>query len=674
MKGKRLLSLVLLSGGSLLSAQGVYADKTYISKVFAGPRNYRIFLPPTYSESPKHYGVIYYFHGHSDRYTLEAYDKGLDTVPAISKFVSEHDVIVVAMDGYLARDYTGFYGGTPYDVRLEGGDFDFAQGFLELVTHVDLTYRTLASRQFRATSGLSMGGFMSLYLSARYPELIGSASAFNPGPEFYVGEKGRRSLWRPKDHVPNHESTRIRLIRASGDYISQYHEETRAAYAIATSVDFEYRQDEYHRHWATSIGETFSFHLQAFASDQLQTTPVSWSYTSPFQRFTIRGYKLEADTSQASLITLDAVRQGSFRVWTRRWSPDGPPATCSALRVLTAPVYAPKVEYDVADLRIETKKVTHAKVLSSGEGRLAIQTDCAAHQIAINGPGSGAQPVVLIPLTTKDVLRVQAGSKVSVPIWLFNPRSETLKNVRAELTSAYPTITVEQSRSATVDLGGTQLTPAPMQFTFQAASGSSEWEHARLSLKVSSDGSPAAVHDVDLLVAPDAIPEAKEIAILDGRTKSLPLFWQKGNQGGGTPVTTTLTEGVGNGDGLLQPGEQVSIWLKLPVGLDALDRGNWCRTKIYTDSPYLAEVADIQESKRREWTGAQSRTSLVTVSPNIPLGQEIPMLLDCESYSFHYTPDVRYGKEPLYQAFQFHKHHLFRFTWTNNMPQIKGNQ
>ena len=44
---------------------------------------------------------------------------------------------------------------------------------------------------------------MSLYLSARYPDLIGSASAFNPGPEFYAGEKGRRLLWRPKDHVGN---------------------------------------------------------------------------------------------------------------------------------------------------------------------------------------------------------------------------------------------------------------------------------------------------------------------------------------------------------------------------------------------------------------------------------------------------------------------------------------
>jgi enterochelin esterase-like enzyme len=64
-----------------LWASEPYSDGTYSSKVFAGPRNYRVFLPASYATSGKHYPVIYYFHGHSDRYTLEAYDKGLDTVP-----------------------------------------------------------------------------------------------------------------------------------------------------------------------------------------------------------------------------------------------------------------------------------------------------------------------------------------------------------------------------------------------------------------------------------------------------------------------------------------------------------------------------------------------------------------------------------------------------------------
>ena len=246
-----------------------FATRHFTPKCSAAMRHYRIFLPSNYDAVSTRYPVIYYLHGHSDRYTLEDYDHGEDTVPKICRFVATHAVIVVAVDGYIAREYTGFYGGDPYDVRPSGGDIDFGKYFLEQVATIDANYRTLTSRRYRATSGLSMGGFMSLYLSARYPQIIGSCSAFNPGPEFYVGEKGRRSLWRPKDYVLSYQHTPVRLVRASGDYISQYTEETRAAFASTPSVNFEFRQDEYDRHWATSIAETFDFHMRAFADPAL---------------------------------------------------------------------------------------------------------------------------------------------------------------------------------------------------------------------------------------------------------------------------------------------------------------------------------------------------------------------------------------------------------------------
>ena len=40
----------------------------------------------------KRYPVIYYFHGHSDRYTVEKYDNGTDTIPKMAAFVSKNDV------------------------------------------------------------------------------------------------------------------------------------------------------------------------------------------------------------------------------------------------------------------------------------------------------------------------------------------------------------------------------------------------------------------------------------------------------------------------------------------------------------------------------------------------------------------------------------------------------
>lgn len=137
-----LWALLLLS-----LAAAPYKDRTFPSKVFGQARPYLIFLPADDAETTHRYPVIYYFHGHSGRYTLERYDHGQDTVPKIARFVAGHGVIVVAVDGHVARHYTGFYGGTPYDVYLDGGTYDFGEHFQELVAHIDGAFRTLTARR-----------------------------------------------------------------------------------------------------------------------------------------------------------------------------------------------------------------------------------------------------------------------------------------------------------------------------------------------------------------------------------------------------------------------------------------------------------------------------------------------------------------------------------------------
>jgi pimeloyl-ACP methyl ester carboxylesterase len=658
---RHLLFLLLLLP-ALATAAEPYSDHQHDSKVFGESRNYRLFLPKDYETSGKRYPVIYYFHGHSDRYTLEKYDDGRDTVPKIAAFVAAHNVIVVAADGYVAKDYTGFYGGSPYDVRKDGGEFDYGAYFLELVRHIDSTWRTLTGRRCRATSGLSMGGFMSLYLSARYPDLVGSASAFNPGPEFFAGEKGRRSLWRPKDHVPNHEHTMVRLVRASGDYISQYHEETRAAYAAAPGVDFEFRQDEYHRHWATSIGETFDFHMRAFASPALDAAPAEWNYTSAQREFGVWGYNVKVQINDPALVLLERVSQTGLRVSTRGWAPDGPAAVCSALEVVTEPAYRPGAGYRLLDYSLARDSASLRDATADPEGRIHIQTDCSGHEFGLTGPGAGSQSPSLLPWARGDAPRPAPGLPVHLPIRILNPRTTPLANLRVELSSAYPTVEILHGTAAQAALAPGAVADLTNLLQVRFTSGDAGFTRTRLTLKLSFDGGEAQ-RDFDVFVQPDRLPQPAEVVVLDGRTRTFPVFRQTGNQGGGASIERTVTEGTGNGNGILEPGEEATIWVKRLQGLDPFDKNNWCRAKVYTDSPWLTEVADIQEEKQREWTGAQNRTSLVRLSLDVPAQAEIPLVLDCESWSFAFTPDVRYGKEPLYQAFQLHKHHLFAWKW-----------
>ncbi|MFN7929426.1 MAG: hypothetical protein U0Y68_16060 [Blastocatellia bacterium] len=146
----------------------------------------------------------------------------------------------------------------------------------------------------------------------------------------------------------------VRLVRASGDYISQYHEETHEAYARADEVAFEYRQDEYHRHWATSIGETFDFHLRAFANSTLDNVPESWSYDSAHNAFEVWDTRVQAEGATPGFICLEGVTQNGLRLTTRQWAPDGPPLTTRRVTITTAPLYQASAVYMLLDYNFAT--------------------------------------------------------------------------------------------------------------------------------------------------------------------------------------------------------------------------------------------------------------------------------------------------------------------------------
>ncbi len=641
-----------------------FHDLTHRSDVFGEPRNFRIILPQDYETSGKHYPVIYFFHGHSDRYTLESYDDGKEFIPKMVDYVKDHDVIVVLVDGYVAEHYTGFYGGYPWDVREEGGEHDFGPYFKELAEHVDKRFRTLTDRRHRAISGLSMGGFMALWLSARYPDLVGSASAFNPGPEFFAGDPGRRSLWRPKDHVTNHNQTMVRLIRASGDFISQYHEETRAAYANAGQIDFEYRLDEYHKHWITSVAETFDFHMRAFANPVLNNIPVTWSHANPYLSFSAWGYDVSLEAPERGFTYLEDVRQGGLRVITRRWAPDGPPIPGCRITIKTAGVYQPGTRYRMLDHSLSTGRTEVQEVVADSEGRVTFIVDGSGHQVSLAGPGTGALPPVLLPLTSQDRLRLAPGVDLALPLRVYNPRGEPMKEVTVELTSDYPTVQVLASRTVVPSIEPGTFADLSKQFKIRLVSGGGYFAPTRLQLQLVYDGWYSVTLPLDVLAVPEVIPRPAEVEILDGRSVRFKVFRQKGNQGGGDPVEVDVTEGKGNANGVLEPGEEATFWVRMEQGIDPFDKNTWHRCKVYSDSPWLVETGDIQNEKQREWTGAMERASLVRLLSKVPARTTIPLLLENESWSFHFTPDVRYGVEKLYQAIQLHTKHLHRYELT----------
>jgi len=127
---------------------------------------YNIVLPYGYEDSDVRYPVLYLMHGVSQNYTVW----GRMAVPF---YAGMYNLIVVMPDGGNSW-YVNW-------AESEGGQKnDWEDHIIEdVIGHVDANYRTIARREGRAITGLSMGGYGALTLGLRHPDMfvsIGSTS------------------------------------------------------------------------------------------------------------------------------------------------------------------------------------------------------------------------------------------------------------------------------------------------------------------------------------------------------------------------------------------------------------------------------------------------------------------------------------------------------------------
>src|SRR5690606_31660118 len=166
-------------------------DAKHYSQVLGELRNYRIFLPRDYYDAQdKRYSVVYFYHGWSQRYFGNLRKNEADAKPTdderLAQMVAKYKVIVVKTDGYNA-DPGDPYTLRPYNIGPIHTHRQFPLYFPEIVAYIDSNYRTLAKRENRAITGLSMGGFMTFWIAGKYPHLLAAAGSFCGSPEFEIG-------------------------------------------------------------------------------------------------------------------------------------------------------------------------------------------------------------------------------------------------------------------------------------------------------------------------------------------------------------------------------------------------------------------------------------------------------------------------------------------------------
>src|SRR6187399_330056 len=145
--------------------------KSFHSTLVNRDLNYAIYLPPSYEGSTKKYPVLYFLHGLNENEMRWSTRGGADLV--LDKLIGEGKLgeFIVALP---AVDSQSFYtnarnGGAPWeDVVVK-----------EFIPMVESSYRVNATRATRAISGISMGGYGSLKIAMKHPEMFSAVSAFS---------------------------------------------------------------------------------------------------------------------------------------------------------------------------------------------------------------------------------------------------------------------------------------------------------------------------------------------------------------------------------------------------------------------------------------------------------------------------------------------------------------
>jgi enterochelin esterase-like enzyme len=137
-------------------------------------RDVFVYLPPSYAKQPnRRYPVVYFLHGYG--VNAERYWNMMtvsDTADKLMGSGAAHEMILVHPDAFT------IYNGSMYSNSPTTGDWeDFIAH--DLVSYIDSHYRTITTREGRGLAGHSMGGYGTVRIGMKHPEVFSALYAMS---------------------------------------------------------------------------------------------------------------------------------------------------------------------------------------------------------------------------------------------------------------------------------------------------------------------------------------------------------------------------------------------------------------------------------------------------------------------------------------------------------------
>lgn len=168
---KRLfLTICVAVSAVAVMAGGRLEQGSIKSEILGVEKQYAVYLPESYDSSKENYPVLYLLHGATD--TFMAWPERGDMVRITDDALAVGDIreMIVVMPDASGE---GERNAGPRMGYFNVKDWAYEEFFFsEFLPHIDQKYRTIASKEGRAISGLSMGGGGATVYAQHHPEVF----------------------------------------------------------------------------------------------------------------------------------------------------------------------------------------------------------------------------------------------------------------------------------------------------------------------------------------------------------------------------------------------------------------------------------------------------------------------------------------------------------------------
>ena len=125
-----------------------------------------VIKPERYKAKKQAYPTLYLLHGYGG-----SYSNWITRVPQLQALATQHRMLIICPDG----DFSSWYLDSPIDSSFKYETFTG----IELPQFIDVTYNTIKTREGRAITGLSMGGYGAMLIGLRHSKTFAACGSMS---------------------------------------------------------------------------------------------------------------------------------------------------------------------------------------------------------------------------------------------------------------------------------------------------------------------------------------------------------------------------------------------------------------------------------------------------------------------------------------------------------------